>query len=621
MNLLQKRIMEASQKYYSGEESGISDAEFDGMLNQLKKENPNDPLVSAVGHGYDVNSDSTKGRKVKHPYGIVQSLDKCHNWAEINKDLKIADEIIASIKLDGLSCVMYYVNGVMSMALTRGSNGVGIDITEKVRMIQPKYEIVGDNFTGAIRGEILMPYSEYDIYQEIHPEAKNARNSAAGLINSDSSDELGYLRIVVYTVIASENIKFSKYQDMHNWLVANFRYVAESAKVNSFDADRLAWSMELLKHEWYNEYPADGIVLTENIIHTTPTGPVIYNAQAYKFEDETAVTHVTSIKWELSKTKYLIPVVEFDTVELEGTSVERASGFNAKAIQDMKIGIGSEIRVRKANQIIPHIEDVLSKAEYSLPDKCPFCSSTLKWEGVHLACPNSDCGDSKIQDTLVWMNMLAPVEGLGNNLRIKFLTQYLGDNISIEAIYEHGPILTSSELIQEKKFIDSFNRLFNGPFKMRDAIKALNILRFGDVTADKLSCNTEFITLAANATADSIPNKPDELGDADYASLCSHINKFNRLKYILHNIDTTNEQGDLKGKVAITGKLSIARSVFEDQLRSAGYQPVSTITKDVVFLITDSPNSNTTKNKKADELGVTKITEFEFRSEYLDTMF
>ena len=205
----QKLISEASQAYYSDGTSSLTDAEFDALLEQERMENPDSPLLD-VGHGYDINKDPRSDKKYPHKYGIVGSLDKCHNWVELPKDFKdiSGDHIqFASVKLDGISCVMYYRNGEMYQALTRGKvvNDIpmGIDITDKVRIIAPTFFNIPDkSFTGAVRGEILMSNNSFWTYSQNHPEASNARNSAAGLMGQkELTDDLQFLDIIVYTVI------------------------------------------------------------------------------------------------------------------------------------------------------------------------------------------------------------------------------------------------------------------------------------------------------------------------------------------------------------------------------------------------------------------------------------
>ena len=217
-NELVQTIQEASQRYYTDGSSNLSDAQFDQMLTDLKVADPHNPLVTAVGHGYNVDKDSTYGQKKLHQYSLVGSLDKVHNWKELSNELK-GKKVVYSLKLDGISCVLYYRNGILKHALTRGDGRTGIDITDKVLTIAPDVEMFyldnNKDFTGAIRGELLMSYSNFEKYSKSNPEVKNPRNTTAGLVNrkDTSNEDLNLISLVVYTILAS-NVPFSSYLDV-----------------------------------------------------------------------------------------------------------------------------------------------------------------------------------------------------------------------------------------------------------------------------------------------------------------------------------------------------------------------------------------------------------------------
>lgn len=625
MSFLQKKIKEASQKYYSGEDSGISDEQFDSMLNQLKKENPEDPLITMVGHGYQLDLDTTPGEKYRHRYGDVGSLPKCHNWKEYNKSSSLEVEIEASLKLDGLSVVLYYEDGELIQALTRGKDNIGIDITDKAIAILPRRILPDPDCarTCAVRGEILMSYANFEKYLMKHPDAKNPRNSAAGLINGNEiTEDFKYLDIVVYTVIGIDTDLDSSptYQDMNGWLHRNFENVVDYQTIvtGEKDFDR---AMEYLRSVWYKRYPADGIVLTNNntMCRRGENGyEIMYSAVAYKFPTDAKETVVREVEWNLSKTGYLIPIVIFDEIELAGTSVQRATGINAQYILDNRIGPGAVISVTKANEIIPQIIEVLqsSDEEELVPVICPKCEHELEWNGVHLQCVNRDCVNASIQDVLVWMDKISPYDNLGDSLRLKFLYQMFGDDISIEKIYGHGPIAyVETQTVRYNDFQKMYNNLFRHDIKLRDAIEALNIPRFGPVTSQKLGERLDIVKdILYN---DNFDDYTSVVGNANWIALLDNLDKFMRLHFISDNIIWKEDKVECKGKVAITGKLSVKRSKFEEELKARGYQPTSSINKETKFLITDDPTTSTSKNIAADKFGVRKITEQEFRDTYM----
>lgn len=626
MSFLQDKIKQASQKYYSGEESGVSDEQFDEMLEQLRLESPDDPILAATGHGYEVELDSTVGMKVRHRYGDVGSLPKCHNW----KEYRGTDKPIASLKLDGLSVVLYYENSKLIQALTRGKDNIGVDITDKVKAILPRechtLSCPGHFKTCAVRGEILMSYQNFQEFIKVHPEAKNPRNSAAGLINgSEITEEFNLLDVVVYNVIGITSSTLScspSYEELHQWLCKNFTDVVKCMPLELTEGD-FDSAMAFLQAKWYGIYPADGIILSYPWTTANDLGgrkyEILYDSIAYKFPTSSKKTRVIQVEWTLSKTRYLIPVVNFEPLDLAGTVVSKATGINAQYILENQIGPGAVIEVTKANEIIPQIIKVLRPSDEKeiVPVNCPECGHELIWNGVHLQCVNRDCMNGSVQDVLVWMDKIAPYDNLGDSLRLKFLNEMFGEKLSIEEIYCHGPIkYVETNTIRYNDFQKAFNNMFRNDIKLSDALEALNIPRLGPVTSKNLANHVEIVKDILYTTVSGTPvsDYGPVLGDANFRSIAEHLWKFGRLWNIKDNIIwEDNEERLNRGDVAITGKLSVKRKDFENELARYGYRSVSNINKDTKFLITDDPTTSSSKNVKADKLGVVKITEQEFR--------
>lgn len=374
---LERRIKENAQKYYQDGSQELSDEEFDNLVDELKAKDPNSEVLK-VGWGYDPNNDTTPGSKVKHRYGVVGSLTKVHNWNELDKNLSY-NLVIASLKLDGISVVLYYENGVMTQAVTRGNGYIGVDITEKCNYILTKRygrrHVIDKKFTGAIRGEILMSYSSFEKYSETHTEAKNPRNTTAGIINSKDvePEDLLFLDIYVYKIVGREMFmdRTSSYSDANttyidvlSFLSKNFERVVPYTSV-ILEELTIDDCMKSLKDEWYGTVPADGIVIANNRLIEIPIElskvAIEYSSQAYKFEAETKLAKVEEVEWSMSKTGYMIPRVRIEPTQLSGTTVRYASGFNAAFIKDNNIGPGAIIKVEKANEIIPNIVAVLDE--------------------------------------------------------------------------------------------------------------------------------------------------------------------------------------------------------------------------------------------------------------------
>ena len=628
---LEKEIQNQAQKYYTDGSNTVSDFEFDRMVEQLKEENP-DSEVLKVGWGYDVNEDTTPGQKVKHKYGLVGSLDKIHSYDELSDDFKSAPILYTSLKLDGLSVVLYYKNGKLYDAVTRGDGTTGISILDKITYINKKYLEIGNHvdFTGAIRGEILMTYSNFKKFKSANPEAKNPRNATAGLITrKDNYDDLKYLNIIVYNIVGCENPMYNlrHFRDIITYLESWFgsENVVPHSYIDIDDSESFDYCMEKYNRIWYRNYPADGIVINLYIDYNVSTKYISYGSIAYKYPSEVKVSRVTGITWEMSKTHYAIPVVNIEPVELAGTTVENASGHNAQNIKENLIGPGAIIEITKANEIIPHIEKVLTpQLSSGMITNCPDCGHELVWNGVHLECINNECPNAIWQDTLQWINTLAPLDNFGDLLREKYLEKYLKD-VSVESVMS-GEILKyidlPTELKQDELFYTFIKKLYYGTFYLESAIAALNIPRFGDITCRKLAQFPDVVdriidcAVSDRDTAELL-DLNRYIGDANAHSIRDNIWKFTRLNLIKDRIKVSDKV-ETKGKVAITGKLSVKRSDFENELRKFGYEPTTSVNKETLFLITDNPNSSSSKNKQADKFGIVKITEGDFRHTYMN---
>lgn len=656
MNSLERELRLAAHLYYQDGNSFLSDDEFDKKCDQLRSADPNNSIFKEPSWGYNINNDSTVGERCPHRYGLVTGLGKAYTYKEVPNQFKVHC-IVGSPKLDGMSIALYYENSVLIQALTRGDYKQGIDVTDKVKLI------IGDtlpspHITGGFRGEIIMSKASYERYESCHDNIKNARNSVAGIINSkEITEDIKYLDIVVYTVLADESQKVDSvhdegwhsysidYSEAYAILDKNFDNVAPYFAFTGLHEDNF---MDCMSHKFselcaYYPYEIDGIVISTERISIDRNGQFNYDEVAVKFKSETAITRVEKVDWQMSKTHFAIPVVYIQPVELDGATITKCTGLNAKYIKDNKIENGAVVEIERHGQVIPYINRVINPVSIDdvLITNCPECGEKLEWEGVHLKCMNPLCGNAILQDALIWINNIAPLDNFGDKLRIKFLQKYISGEISVESIMdceelvkiavlcmdEHPSPLISKQLIL---FSRMCNALFNKPVLASDAIKALNIPRFGDITSEKLASYPhlvkEIFSLSQAVNSDDTYVIPDNfldelircIGVANGQSIINNIKKFYRLRFVYNRIvwNSSSNSAEVKGKVAITGKLSVKRSEFEKELKLAGWS-VGEISKDSKFLITDNPDSSSSKNKKADEWGIPKITEYDFRFNYL----
>lgn len=352
-------IKNNAQEYYTTGNQTLSDDVFDALVDNVRTNNP-DSDVLTTGWGYKPGSDN----KIKHRYCHIGSLQKVKTIEDFHSKMGYDGQYNVAAKLDGMSCVLYFENGKLIKALTRGDGEYGIDITEKLHYVKGfAYEIKDKSFTGAVRSEIFMTPIDYDKFKLKYPDAKNARNSAAGIMNSNvesvSPEDYGFLSLYVYTVVANESEFGPRHvYNLYSWLMQNFRCVAPFTQVAVCEAVLIT-----LKEQWEKLVVLDGLVITQNnVAFNTETKNYNYNQIAWKFQDDIKIAKVKHIEWTLSKHNAYIPVVVFEQpIELEGTQVQRATGYNAKWIKDMGIMSGVYVAVRKANMIIPEIIEVINE--------------------------------------------------------------------------------------------------------------------------------------------------------------------------------------------------------------------------------------------------------------------
>lgn len=621
---LENKIKYYAQKYYEGNPE-VSDEVFDGLVSELRELNPDSEVLNKTGWGFE--PESLEGEKVSHRYGLVGSLTKTREASGINKELR-NNKCLLSKKLDGLSMVVYYENGKLVQAVTRGNGEIGIDKTEKVKRIwNNELNEVGFNFTGAVRGEILISKNNWKEIKSKNEDATSPRNFAAGIINRNEIDEdIKYLDLVLYKIIGYENMPSSIEKDaesMHAVLERIFgtdrrRVLSKSecnfSKINDDSLER--WLEDVYQDYKDNyEYEIDGLVLSGNeIIYDGKS--IEYKEQAYKFATETAEVKVEKIDWNLTRLGKLIPTVEIEPVELSGATIKRASGFNARYIKDNHIDTGAIIEIMRSGEVIPDIQCVVSEAPiYNLPNKCPVCNGDLEWKGVDLVCNNDNCKNKTYSNLMVWSDIIGKVDGLGRNLKEAFFEEC--EIESLEDFY-NKPLFYNNSTATGKKIEKFVDKMIFDNVDAIDALCALNIPRLGRSSAEKLVQNKDiyekFIKYSITREIDqsTIESINNIVGPATAKQILD-VDRLESLKYVVDRlIYPTIEDKSRNKKIAVTGSLEgVSRKEFENIIAEKGYSLTSNL-KEAEYLVTNNPDPTSSKGKKAKELNVPIITQNEF---------
>ena len=416
---LEKLITQYQSSYYNGE-AEISDAEFDKLWDELKSLDPSNPILHKVG------ADSGNFQKASHvmPMG---SQEKAANpeqflaWAEKH----LYDEYLVEYKLDGASLELQYRHGELVRAVTRGDGSVGDVITDNAKKMKGVIPYLYDkdnnpiDFTGGIRGEVIMTH---EVHKKYFSNKANCRNAANGLMKRKDGSGSEYLELITYDVWATEGSQpFVDEEDKILWLKeCGFSPVnLELCRTAQSVIDYRARVMEERKTL---PFDIDGLVIKERRVNHEDALRARPDRQiAFKFSLEEAVSVVRAVEWNESGSTYT-PVAVFDPVELNGTVVQRASLANPNTIRTLGLSIGSHVVVVKRGEIIPKVESVLHDVSLeeklspvNVPCVCETCKTKLIDEGTRLYCPNKSCEKKVLHQLLKWVSVL-DIRDLGDTL-------------------------------------------------------------------------------------------------------------------------------------------------------------------------------------------------------------
>ena len=417
---LEIQVAEAARYYYLGQ-AVMPDSAFDKLLEELKSLSPNSEVLQTVGWG----GGSVNLRFKSNHFGnqTIGSLEK------IQHGESFGSRNVCTPKLDGCSVVVTYKNGQPIAAITRGDGKVGQNVLSKmVHLIPASIPYQG---LISIRGEVLITN---DRFAELEARGvPNPRNYAAGVLNRDllNDPDIKFLSFIAYSIVYLEDTS------LVNDKVTKVRVLKALAKQGFKTPDFKLLSFENQKStndkllEIYNQYkvqfPIDGLVITNDTVKIDNTSEFlspIEDSIAMKFPGETATTTVTGIEWKTGNSGRVNPVVNFQPVFLEGSTISAASGYNKKFISDFGIDAGTEITIRKANGIIPEILDTNCKGKSSslIPTKCPTCGETLESDDVFLTCPNPLCPSKLTASIYRFLNICEIPFGLSNATIDKLLS-------------------------------------------------------------------------------------------------------------------------------------------------------------------------------------------------------
>lgn len=641
MKELVAQLNQAAKVYYQGEDEIMTNFEYDALYDELLSLEAKIGIVLSgsptVQVGYETLSELPKEAHI----APMLSLGKTKEREELVEWLGDYEGLL-SLKLDGLSVILTYEHGILVKALTRGNGEIGEVITNNAKTFKNIPAKISYKGTLVIRGEALIKYSDFqklnDSFSDIHEKYKNPRNLCSGTVRQLNNEITSKRNVFyyVYNLIQSDpEISFSQKEDELLWLkeqgfdIVPFRKVTHQTIISAVDtfSDEISNGFDL---------PSDGLVLTYNDISYSQslgrTAKFPRDSIAFKWQDELAETTLTSIEWSASRTGLINPVAIFEPVELEGTTVSRASVHNVSILKDLKLGIGDRITVYKANMIIPQIQENLTQSNHlDIPALCPVCqqkTAIINENGSEfLFCPNQKCYAKKIKSFTHFVSRDAlNIDGFSEATLEKFIMHgWLQKLTDIFYLSDHKEEIEAMDGFGEKSYsnlIQAIERAKN--ISLERVIYSLGIKGIG-LSMAKLICKkypytiTEFNTLSVDdlLCIDGIGEKLAE-SFVEYFSIPENQDLLKELNSILQiALPKANTNSTLENmNFVITGKLIhfSNRNDCKEKIESLGGKVSASVSKNTSYLINNDFTSNSSKNKKAKELGVPIITEEEFLS-------
>lgn len=628
----------ASKAYYQEDREIMSDFEYDKLYDELTVLEKSTGIILSSSPTQKVGHQVLSSlKKVPHESRML-SLDKTKDVNALKSFLGDHKGIL-SYKMDGLTVVLTYNNGELAQAVTRGNGEIGEDITHNARFfrniplkIDFKEELV-------LRGEAVISFKDFRIINEDLPpedKYKNPRNLCSGTVRQLNS-EISAKRNVNFIAFALFKAVGKDFGDDKNerfaWLESMGFECVERKEVTSDNIEAAVREFEdKIPH---NPYATDGLVLTFSSVEYSEslgtTAKFPRDSIAFKWKDEIRETHLTEIEWSPSRTGLINPVAIFEPVELEGTTVSRASVHNLSVMKSLKLGIGDKITVYKANMIIPQIaENLTGSGKISVPDVCPACGGPTAIHSVNgietLYCTNENCSAKKIKAFTLFVSRDAiNIEGLSEATLEKFIGRgFIHSFSDIYHLNRYREEIIGMEGFGEKSFENLMESIESSrQTTLPRLLYSLGIPNIGTANA-KLICrefgyDLEKIRRCTPEEVAAIGGMGDVIANAFCSYFQDNLNQDN-LNSLLKELFIQEPEENLtpqslSGKTfVITGSVTqfTNRNALKAYIEVRGGKVTGSVTGKTDYLINNDTASNSSKNKKARELNIPVLSEQDF---------
>lgn len=638
-------LNEASKAYYQKDTEIMSNLEYDRLydeLTALEKETgivlANSPTIHV---GYEVLSEL---EKQPHPSPML-SLDKTKEVTALVSWLGDHEGVL-SWKLDGLTVVLTYENGELRNAVTRGNGEIGEVITNNARTFVNVPKVIPYKGNLVLRGEAVIRYSDFnrmnDEIAAIEDKYKNPRNLCSGSVRQLNNEITAKRNVHFYAFALVEDVlqpEQTKEYGFDNTITGRFQWLKEQGfdVVEHFlvNGDTLEERvMDFARRIPDNDIPSDGLVLTYNDIaygkSLGRTAKFPRDSIAFKWADELAETTLLEVEWSPSRTGLINPVAVFEPVELEGTTVTRASLHNVSILRALGLGIGDRITVYKANMIIPQVAENLTRSnDLEIPASCPACGEKTTLQDINgvqsLYCMNPECSAKQIKGFSHFVSRNAMnIDGLSDATLEKFISNgFLKKLPDIFHLEQYRDEIVQMEGFGEKSYenliksIEAARNVLMAKFIYSLGISGIGLANAKAVTA-YFGQDFDRITEASVEELTAIDGIGEVLAKAFYDFF--HMEeRMSVVRELLNEI--TFEREEASGRQSLEGRTFVItgsvekfanRNELKDYIEKSGGKVTGSVSKNTDYLINNDVTSNSSKNKKAKELGIPILSEDDF---------
>ncbi|MBU9736452.1 NAD-dependent DNA ligase LigA [Diplocloster agilis] len=639
MKELVELLNRAGRAYYQEDREIMSNFEYDKLYDELVQMEKDTGVVLASSPTVHVGYEAVSELPKEQHESPMLSLDKTKSVDELQEWLK-DQKAVLSWKLDGLTIVLTYRDGTLVKAVTRGNGEVGEVITNNARVFKNVPLSISYQGELILRGEAVITYSDFnrinDEIDDVDAKYKNPRNLCSGSVRQLNNEITARRNVhfMAFALVKADGVDFeNSRRKQFEWLVDQGFDVVEHVMVDSGNLKEVVASFAERISD--NDFPSDGLVLLLDDIDyglsLGNTSKFPRNAMAFKWADEIRETRLTEIEWSPSRTGLINPVAIFEPVELEGTSVSRASVHNISIMKALQLGVGDTIEVYKANMIIPQIAENLTRSGVKdIPEVCPVCGGPTQIRQVNdvesLYCINPKCDAKRLKAFTLFVSRDAlNIDGLSEMTLEKMIGRgYIHEFADLFHLSDYREEIVKMEGFGEKSYENLMASIENARnTTLPRVIYSLGISNIGLANAKMICREYQFdVEKMRQATAEELSGI-NGIGPVIAKSFVDYFaDEENSLRFdhLLKELQIEKESGGeeeqvLEGKVfVITGSVEhfANRAELKEVIEAKGGKVTGSVTSKTDYLINNDTASASSKNKKARELNVPVISEQEF---------